>query len=147
MWVIVHLLFGLALGEALTRPPGVAPLALIVLALAAHILLDLVPHWDYTRDPRAALWVVSDLALSAAAFACALWWARLPGWVLVTGVVSALPDLDVVDALWWPRSSGARWFPSHWRGFPHGAARPVAGISVQLAVCVASIAVVALVRA
>jgi hypothetical protein len=45
MWVIVHMLTGLALGSALGGPWWF----LFPLALVAHVVIDLIPHWDYTR--------------------------------------------------------------------------------------------------
>jgi hypothetical protein len=59
--------------------------------------------------------------------------------------VSALPDLDVFDAVL-PGAGRRRWFPSHWRVFPHGRARAAIGVPVQLLVVAVSIVVVAVVR-
>ena len=143
MWVIVHVFSGLALGAALGRrgaEPAVSLLVLLPLALAAHALLDLVPHWDYTQTRHRGAWAILDVGASAALVLGAWWAAALPGWLLVVGVVSALPDLDVLDAVLPIRREG-RWFPSHWRRFPHGRCRAPWGIPIQVGVIALSAAV------
>ena len=143
MWVIVHVFSGLALGAALGgsgHEPTMSLLILLPLALVAHAVLDLVPHWDYTRSRLRALWAVVDV-VAAGALVIGLWWSgALPGWLALVGVVSALPDLDVLDAVV-PVDKGGRWFPSHWRRFPHGQCRAAWGIPIQMGVIVLSAAV------
>lgn len=137
MWVITHTLSGMALGALLY------PLSLWLIvpaALLLHLILDLVPHWDYTRSPNRALWASADVAVSVAALVLARGVAGVEWVVVIAGVVSALPDLDVLDMLW-SRHRRRRVFPSHWRGFPHGSATPVPGIAVQFVVWVVSVAV------
>ena len=145
MWVIVHVFSGLALGAALGgRGPEPTTSLLVVLpaALVAHALLDLIPHWDYTRSRLRALWAVIDV-LAAVALVMGAWWSgALPGWLALVGAVSALPDLDVLDAVV-PVDKGGRWFPSHWRRFPHGQCRAAWGIPIQVGVIVLSAVVVA----
>lgn len=135
MWVIVHALSGLALG-------AVAPLGMVLTVLCAlllHILLDLVPHWDYTQDRRRNLWAALDVATSAVAVLGLFFLLDLPSPSLVAAVVSVVPDLDVLDALV-PHARHRRWFPSHWRGFPHGSAGPALGILTQLFVILGALA-------
>jgi len=108
--------------------------ALLPLALVAHVVLDLVPHWDYTRSRLRALWAVVDVVTSGALVIGAWWWwDALPGWLALVGAVSALPDLDVLDAVL-PVRRRNRWFPSHWRRFPHGQCRASWGIPIQVGV-------------
>jgi len=136
MWVIVHVFSGLALGAALGGrgpEPTMSPLILLPLALVAHGLLDLVPHWDYTRSHLRALWAIVDVAAATAVVIAAWRSGTIPGWLALVGVVSALPDLDVLDAVV-PVSKGRRWFPSHWQRFPHGRCRAVWGIPIQVGV-------------
>ncbi len=145
MWVIVHVFSGLALGAALGgrgAEPTTSLLVLLPLALVAHAALDLVPHWDYTRSRLRALWAVVDVLAAAVLVIAALRWEALPGWLALVGVVSALPDLDVLDAVL-PVSKGRRWFPSHWRRFPHGQCRAAWGIPIQVGVMVLSAVVLA----
>lgn len=52
MWVVVHTYVGLAIASLLHLPFWLV--ALIV--LASHVLLDLVPHWDYTVGGGARCW-------------------------------------------------------------------------------------------
>jgi hypothetical protein len=133
MWVSTHLLTGMASGAA---SPGGLPVAAPA-AVAGHLLLDLVPHWDYTRQPRRFLWATLDVTASAVVLLLGWLVFRLPLQVLVCGMLSAAPDLDIVThAL----TGLKRWFPSHWRGFPHGHARRLPGIAAQVALWAVSIA-------
>lgn len=144
MWVIVHVCSGLALGAAFggrEGAPGVGLWVLVPLAILAHAVLDLVPHWDYTHSPRKAICAMLDVGLSAG-LVLALWASgALPGWLLLVGIVSALPDLDVLDAVL-PVRREHRWFPSHWKRFPHGSCRAAVGIPIQVGVVVLSALVV-----
>jgi hypothetical protein len=135
MWVSVHALSGLALGAL--APLGVG--VMIVCALGFHALLDLVPHWDYTGHRRRALWASLDVGASIALVATAFLLLGLPVRSMVAAIVSALPDLDVFDALM-PGRVRRRWFPSHWPNFPHGEARPAIGVPSQIAVVFGSVA-------
>ena len=138
MWVVVHVCSGLALGTALRVPLVV----LLPLALVLHALLDLVPHWDYTRHRLRRAWAAIDLA--TAVLLTALLWGglHLPLAAVVTGWVSAAPDLDVLSEVL-PLGVRRRFFPSHWQRFPHGRCRAAIGVPVQLAVIAASLSLVA----
>lgn len=145
MWVIVHALSGMALGAALGSGPVEAPVWVIVLAaLAAHALLDIVPHWDYTRRPRVWAWALSDVMAATLALGFAWLVFDLPGYVLWAGIVSAAPDLDVLDVVL-PLKTHRRLFPSHWRPYPHGKAGPLPGMVIQGAVIAGSVVVMLLV--
>lgn len=138
MWVIVHATSGLALGTVVDAPLWVV----VIAALVLHLLLDLVPHWDYTQSPRRLLWAALDVG-AAVVLVLSVWQgADLPTRAMVAAVVSALPDLDVIQAVV-PLRRARTLFPSHWRAFPHGACGPVAGIAVQAVVVAASLAIVA----
>lgn len=141
MWVIVHALSGMALGAALGSDPVGAPLWIIVpAALVAHALLDIVPHWDYTRRPRVWAWALGDVAAAGLALGLAWLVLDLPGYVVWAGIVSAAPDLDVIDVIL-PLKTHRRLFPSHWRPYPHGKTGPLAGTLLQGAVMIGSILV------
>jgi hypothetical protein len=137
MWVIVHALSGMALGRVLPSSLWI----MVPAVLVAHALLDLVPHWDYTHSRGKILWGLLDAAAAAASLLVAALVFHLPGLVIVAGIVSALPDLDVLDALF-PIKRRSRWFPSHWQRYPHGHARPLPGVAVQAAVVALSVAVI-----
>jgi len=111
----------------------------LVGALILHVLLDLVPHWDYTRHRLRVLWTLLDVGAAAAGLLALFFALDLPLQALLAGILSAAPDLDVVDALL-PGGPRRRWFPSHWRRFPHGSTRPGPGITVQMAVIAVSTA-------
>jgi hypothetical protein len=137
MWVTVHALSGLALGA--TAPVGLG--LLIVGALSLHVVLDLVPHWDYTGSKRPALWAVVDVVAAVAVVTGLTLGSGLSYPAVVAAVVSALPDLDVLDAVL-PGPPRRRLFPSHWESFPHGKARATVGIPIQLVVIAGSVALV-----
>lgn len=133
MWVFVHALSGLSLGTL--APLGMA--LTVICALVLHLLLDLVPHWDYTRHRQRTLWASLDVVVSIAACATLALLLDLPSRAVVAAIVSALPDLDVFDAVL-PSPARRRWFPSHWERFPHGKASPAFGIPVQIVVAFGS---------
>jgi hypothetical protein len=145
MWVVVHLMSGLALGALFPDTWSERPVWLLVTvpaALSFHALLDLVPHWDYTRHRLRGLWGGLDVLVTLGSFLVAAFGLGFPGLVLLTGAVSALPDLDVLDSLL-PFERRARWFPSHWRRYPHGSCGPLPGVLTQAAVVGVSVAVLA----
>jgi hypothetical protein len=132
MWVVVHLFAGLAL--------GVLPLpfwALALIALASHLLLDLVPHWDYTHTAHPVVWGAADFTacLLAVVLAAAVFGAPLR--LLGVGMIAAAPDADVVASGLRGGRSSSLW-PGHWQHFPHGACRPLPGIATQVVVLLAS---------
>lgn len=139
MWVVTHVVAGLGMAAAL-HYAGAPWWVILVVMLVAHILMDLVPHWDYTVTGHVALLASLDGAASFAAFL--LTWQALgwPFWLAFMGLVSGAPDLDVLIALLRRRDSGVL-FPSHWRRFPHGRAGPLWGILVQAAFMVGGIVV------
>jgi hypothetical protein len=140
VWVTVHSLSGLALGTLLPLP---LPLVLLA-ALVLHLLLDLVPHWDYTHDRRRGYWAVLDVALSVVWVVILVLSMGLTTRAILAAIVSAVPDLDVLDAIF-PWKRRGRWFPSHWVRFPHGQTGPFLGISVQLLAIAGSVLAVILV--
>lgn len=134
MWVIVHTLSGAALGAMVPLPTW----ALVPLALLLHLGLDVVPHWDYTGVRRWAVWAYLDVAASILAL-LALALAGAPLAVLLSAVVSAIPDLDLLD-LFSPGWGRRRWFPSHWPRFPHGRCGPAWGVAIMVVVMLTSLA-------
>lgn len=141
MWVVTHVLAGLAIAALLGGPWW---LVLIVVVLA-HILMDLVPHWDYTisRHPDAGMYC--DLAASLAAWLLAWLALDMPFCMALMGPISGGPDLDVLVAMI-RGGRAAKYFPSHVDGFPHGKSGPAWGIGVQVAIWTACIAVILALR-
>lgn len=133
MWVIVHLFVGLAFGASLEAPFWLVAVAV----LASHVLLDLIPHWDYTRTRHNALFGWLDfLGALATLVICYLVW-HTPLAVLAMGPISGAPDFDVL--LHTLRGeTGRKWFPSHWDRFPHGSCGRAPGIAVQVGVMAAA---------
>ncbi len=144
MWVVTHTLTGLGLGAVLAGR-GFGPWTIVLAALALHLLLDIVPHWDYVHTRNRALWAVGDVTAAAATLVFARTTAGMEWAIVLAGLVSALPDLDVLNALW-TTESRVRLFPSHWTRFPHGSAPPVPGTLVQATIAAASIGVILAVR-
>jgi hypothetical protein len=140
MWVITHVLAGLALAAAFAAAGATWWLILLVV-LVVHVLMDLVPHWDYTVSRHPVAWGVLDFLASLAAFLLAWLTLDWPFWLALMGLVSGSPDWDVLIAEL--RGGHARkLFPSHWDSFPHGRSGPAWGIGVQVAVMAASVVVV-----
>jgi hypothetical protein len=135
MCLIAHLVAGFALGSALK----VSLWILVPAALGLHVLLDLVPHWDYGFTLRRPWWAYGDFALSAATFVVCYSYLGFTERALLTGLVSAAPDLDILLSVL-PVRWRLKWFPSHWASFPHGRAGQALGILTQVgavAVCMA----------
>jgi hypothetical protein len=137
MWAITHLLTGMAIGAVVPGGIWVG----VAAALLGHLAFDMVPHWDYTGTPGRLVWGSIDVLAAAVVAFLGYRFLGLSVKVLVCGIVSAAPDLDVLNALL-PYKQRTRWFPSHWTGFPHGKARPLPGIAVQVLLAAVSIALV-----
>lgn len=135
MWVAVHAFTGLTLGVLSPFGLGLTLLAALVL----HTVLDLVPHWDYSGHPRRVLWAVLDVGGAALVVGVTGLALDLSFTALAAAVISAAPDLDVFDALLTGRKR-RRFFPSHWKRFPHGKASPAVGVPLQVLIMVASLA-------
>lgn len=139
MWVAVHGMTGMALGA--WSPLGLG--LTLVAAVAFHLLLDLVPHWDYSGHRRVALWAALDVGVTAVAFLVVGLTVQHGLSVVLVGWVSALPDLDVLDALF-PGRKRRRWFPSHWSSFPHGTSSAAFGMPLQVVLALVSLVAIAL---
>ena len=74
MWVTRHVLAGLAIAAALGGPWWLVLVAVIL----AHVLMDLVPHWDYTGTSHPVIYGSCDFL------------ARLTRW-LVARLVLGMP--------------------------------------------------------
>ena len=137
MWVSTHVLAGLAIAAALGGPWWL----LVVLVVLTHVLMDLIPHWDYTVSRRASLYTWLDAGASLAAFLGAWVVLGYPWWIALIGLLSGAPDFDVLIADL--RGGEVRkYFPSHWRSFPHGKSERPWGIGIQVAFMAASAAIV-----
>lgn len=139
MWVVVHLYSGLALGAAIPAPYW----ALVLIVIVAHVALDLVPHWDYTRTSHPVTYGALDFGASVLTLVVGYLVFHAPIPLLILGIISAAPDFDVVYNAARGRQ-GDYWFPSHRRGFPHGSCKPLPGILVQAVVVALSCVAMAL---
>ena len=137
MWVTTHVLAGLGIAAALGGPWWL----ILVFVILAHVLMDLIPHWDYTHSRHPVFYGFCDFLVSLAAFVAAWLVLGYPWWIALMGLVSGAPDWDVLIAM--IRGGEARkFFPSHWDRFPHGQSGPAWGISVQVAIMALSVGVV-----
>lgn len=137
MWVTTHVLAGLAIAAALGGPWWL----ILVAVILAHVLMDLVPHWDYSNARHPVVYGWCDFIASFAAFWIAWLLLGYPWWIAFMGLVSGAPDWDVL--IWIARGErGRKVFPSHWDSFPHGRSGRVWGIGVQVAIMAASVGVV-----
>ncbi len=139
MWVSTHVLAGLAIAAALFAL-GAPWWVILIVVVLAHILMDLVPHWDYTVSRHALPYGVLDVSASLVAFALAWLTLDWPFWLAFMGLVSGAPDWDILIAGLRGRHA-RRFFPSHWRSFPHGRSGRLWGIGIQAAIMAASVVV------
>ena len=137
MWVTTHVFAGLALAAAIGGPWWL----ILPIVLLAHVVMDLIPHWDYTVSAHPGVYGWCDSAASLVAWLLAWLALGMPFWMALMGPVSGAPDADVLIAT--VRGGQARkYFPSHWDGFPHGRSGRAWGIGVQAVVMAASAVVV-----
>ena len=137
--MVVHALAGLAMGSLLQAPLW----AVAACALLGHVLMDLVPHWDYVHAQHRVRWALLDILAAGIALGVAgvhLGWTST---AFVCGLFSAVPDFELVDVLV-PYGGRLRLFPSHWRRFPHGACSKAPGIAVQAAIAALSVVTIVL---
>jgi hypothetical protein len=126
VWVIVHTYVGLAIASLVHAPLW----QVAVLVIASHVLLDLVPHWDYSETGHSVLWGWLDIGAALATLVLLL--ATGTRWpIMVMGPMSGASDFDVLFYVV-TGGRGRKWFPSHWRRFPHGHCGKKAGISVRV---------------
>ena len=135
MWVIVHVFVGLAIGSAVEAPYWL----LVIIVLASHVLLDLVPHWDYTVTDRQVLWGSLDFGASLLTLVLCLIFLKTP-WSVLALASSGAPDFEVLVHTFRGHRNDY-WFPSHRQRFPHGRCRPLPGITIQAAIMAAAAAV------
>ncbi len=137
MWVVVHVCAGLAIAAVVKQPLWLVA----VVAVGSHVVLDVIPHWDYTVSRNPVPWGWVDILASCALVIVCLVAVHMPWWLVLMGPLAAAPDFDVLVAT--IRGDEARhWFPSHWRSFPHGKASPVRGLATQgaiVALCIAAV--------
>ena len=141
MWVSTHVLAGLGIAAALGGPWWL----LVILVVAAHIVMDLIPHWDYTTSRHPLFYGVCDFIASLAVWLLAWLVLGMPFWMAFMGPVSGAPDWDVLVAEIRHRPD-AHFFPSHLKSFPHGRAGRPWGIGVQVVIMAASVTVVLALR-
>lgn len=110
MHVSLHLALGAVVGSLTGNPAdGLAA------GVASHVILDALPHWDYSGVAGG----VVDLAV-AAALTCTLVLAREPACVLMGAAGGTLPDVEVLRS--YLRPGRPLIFPSHSGALPHGRA-------------------------
>ncbi|NLJ60066.1 MAG: hypothetical protein GX338_03855 [Firmicutes bacterium] len=131
MYAVTHFSVGLMLGQAVGNP-----YAACALGLASHIVLDAIPHSDYSRIVHgvldfAAVVAIACISIRAGAGRCALF----------GGLAAAIPDLEVAVA--YLRMERDRspckhefLFPSHNGLIRHGRLRPPWGVCTQIATVV-----------
>jgi hypothetical protein len=137
MWVSTHVLAGLAIAAALGGPWWLV----LLLVILAHVLMDLIPHWDYTVSRHPLAYGILDFVASLAAWLVAWLVLGMPFWIALMGPISGAPDWDVLIAEI-RRKPEIHFFPSHVQSFPHGKSGPLWGIGVQVAIMAVSVVVV-----
>ena len=137
MWVTTHVLAGLAIAAALGGPWWLV----LVAVIGAHVLMDLIPHWDYTRTRHPVIYGCCDFLAGLTLWLVAWLALGMPFWLAFMGPVSGAPDWDVLIAEL-RRRPDVHWFPSHWKRFPHGRSGRLWGIGIQVVFMVVSVAVI-----
>lgn len=103
MILSVHMLVGAAIGSKITNLWSVSALALI-----SHLLLDILPHWEYkSPKPSAKLknWlkVILDLFIGSSMVGFVIWFLpdnKIP--ILVGTFAALIPDGIEVISWYWP---------------------------------------------
>jgi hypothetical protein len=131
MYAVTHFSVGLMLGQAVGNS-----YAACALGLASHVVLDVIPHSDYSK----IIFGVSDLA-AVAAVACVSIRAGAGAPALIGGLAAILPDLEVaVVHLRMARDRASckhrLFFPSHSGLVRHGRLSLPWGVITQIATVV-----------
>jgi hypothetical protein len=137
MWVSTHVLAGLVIAAAVGGPWWLV----LILVLIAHVLMDLVPHWDYSATRHHLAYGLVDFVAGLAAWLLCWFVLGMPSWMAFMGPLSGAPDWDILiaEARGKPQ---VHFFPSHLERFPHGRSGPLWGVGVQVAIMVVAVVVV-----
>ncbi len=133
MWFITHIALGGALGTWIKRPIWL----IVILALSSHLLLDMIPHWDYTTIFRWESLAIVDTLSGILLIALMMQRNRHRTACFLGGIFSALPDLEGLLIHYGYLSR--YYFPSHIRPFPHGSSEMFGGILVQVLIVLVSL--------
>lgn len=136
MWVITHVFAGLAIAAAVGGPWWLV----LALVLLSHVVMDLVPHWDYSATGHPIRYGFLDFGAGLVVWLVCWLVLGMPFWMALMGPVSGAPDWDVLIAELRGKPD-VHYFPSHSQTV-HGHAGPVWGVAVQVAIMVAGAAVV-----
>jgi uncharacterized membrane protein len=85
MWVTTHVLAGLAIAAALGGPWWLVLVAVIV----AHVVMDLIPHWDYTKTTHPVLYGWCDFLAGLILWLVAWLVLGMPFWLAFMGPVAS----------------------------------------------------------
>ena len=129
MCVFTHFAAGAAAG-------AIAPHAALVpvFALGSHIVLDMIPHFDFEN-------MLLEVALGLAALAVLLLGGVYSLPIILGGVIGALPDLENVFVKTGKIEKSRRIFPSHSGIFPHGREAGAVNLSLQSVLSIAMLVV------
>lgn len=128
MFVVAHAAAGSVIGSVVSTDKPKGWTRLILYAVLSHIVLDLVPHWDYT--PR-LVWIALDLLASLFVITIVIFIAHTSKWPVIVGSLAATaPDLDVLFVHLGILES--KFFVSHLSWFPHGELAAPWGIIIQI---------------
>jgi hypothetical protein len=131
MYAVTHFVVGSMLGQAVG-----SSYAACALGVASHIVLDAIPHSDYSKIVHGVL----DLA-AVATIACISIRAGAGRSALTGGLAAILPDLEVAIVHLRMEKDKASckhrlFFPSHSGFIRHGRLRPPWGVVTQVATIV-----------
>ncbi len=108
MWVITHVFAGLAIAAAVGGPWWLV----LALVLLSHVVMDLVPHWDYSATRRPILYGFVDFGAGLVVWLVCWLVLGMPFWMALMGPVSGAPDWDVLIAELRGKPD-VHYFPSH----------------------------------
>jgi hypothetical protein len=141
MWVITHVFAGLAIAAAVGGPWWLV----LVLVVLSHVLMDLVPHWDYTATRHPVAYGTLDFVAGCVAWLFCWLGLGMPFWMAFMGPLSGAPDWDILIAEV-RRRPQVHWFPSHSKDFGHGRGGRLWGVGVQVVIMAASAVVILALR-
>lgn len=135
MWIATHAVVGSTLGARLKKPVWV----IIIIVTLSHVLLDLLPHWDYPISSQTLQNPIIDFIFAVIITSVIAYENQNKPACLLGALFAVLPDLGGIPLYYGQLSR--YYFPSHDIGVLHNQSGPWWGVTVQIVVLLLSMSI------